>query len=349
MGSKASLIIISLVLLCAALSYASTIFAPVAFALLLAALLWPVQRRLQSILPRYVALLITLVLFGLVFVLFGWTITWAFGRVARWVIADAARFQQIYEDLRLWLESHGLAVGVLWTDNFGTSWILRTVQLVTARVNNTFSFWAIAVLYLVLGLIEIGDTENRIRRMRNRTARVVLLRGSRSTTKKLRDYMLIRTLMSMLTGTLFWLFALFSGLPLAAEWGVLAFALNYIPFVGSFVATLLPTSLALVQFESWESVLLVFLGFNLIQFMVGSYIEPRVTGNALSMSPVIVLFSVFFWGSLWGVFGAFIGVPITIALLTFCKQHPSSRWVFELFGADNTKVRRAEIAGSAVP
>src|SRR5690606_37899177 len=131
---------------------------------------------------------------------------------------------------------------------------------------------------------------------------------------------------------LVWIFARIVGLPLAEEWGFIAFALNYIPFLGPFVATLFPTLLALTQFDTWGAVLVLFIGLNLIQFIVGSYVEPRVSGGALSISPVLVLFSVFLWAYLWGVFGAFIGVPISIAVLTFCGRHPSSRWVAELFG-----------------
>ena len=84
----------------------------------------------------------------------------------------------------------------------------------------------------------------------------------------------------------------------------------------------------------WHQVdlLAVFACLNIIQFIIGSYIEPRVSGSALAISPFIVLFSVFFWTYLWGLFGAFIGVPITIALLTFCAQHPSSRWLAVVLG-----------------
>jgi predicted PurR-regulated permease PerM len=89
----------------------------------------------------------------------------------------------------------------------------------------------------------------------------------------------------------------------------------------------------MTQFGSWEAVVAVFACLNLIQFVVGSYVEPRVAGNALAISPVVVLFSVFFWSYLWGVFGAFIGVPITIALLTFCALHPSTLWLAEIFGS----------------
>ena len=144
--------------------------------------------------------------------------------------------------------------------------------------------------------------------------------------------MLVRTLMSVMTGLLVWGFAALVGLPLAAEWGVIAFALNYIPFIGPFIATLFPTLFAIAQFESWQMAIIVFACLNLIQFLVGSYLEPRIAGNALSMSPFLVLFAVFFWTFVWGIAGAFIGVPIAIAVLTLCEQHASSRWIADLLG-----------------
>jgi predicted PurR-regulated permease PerM len=127
-------------------------------------------------------------------------------------------------------------------------------------------------------------------------------------------------------------FAWVTGLQFAAEWGVIAFALNYIPFIGPFVATLFPTLLAMAQFASWQAVLGVFACLNIIQFVIGSYVEPRVSGNVLSISPVVVLFAVFFWTYLWGLYGAFIGVPIAIAALMFCGHYSSTRWIADLLG-----------------
>ena len=138
--------------------------------------------------------------------------------------------------------------------------------------------------------------------------------------------------MSLATGVLVGVFAWAAGLPFAVEWGVIAFALNYIPFIGPFVATLFPTLLAMAQFGSWQAVLGVFVCLNIIQFVIGSYVEPRVSGNVLSISPMVVLFAVFFWTFLWGLYGAFIGVPIAIAALTFCGHYPSTRWIAELLG-----------------
>ena len=137
--------------------------------------------------------------------------------------------------------------------------------------------------------------------------------------------------MSLLTGLLVAAFAWFAGLQFAVEWGVIAFSLNYIPFIGPFIATLFPTLLAMTQFDSWQEVLTVFVCLNIIQFVIGSYIEPRIAGSMLSISPLLVLFATLLWTFLWGLFGTFIGVPIVIAALSFCAQHPSSRWISELF------------------
>lgn len=328
----ATLIVIATLLFVAVLSVADTVFAPIALALFVIALVWPVQRRLQELMPHYVALAISFLIVMLTLLAFGWLIAWAFGQVGRWIIADAAHFQQLYEQARSWLEEQGIASATVWPENFSVSWILRTVQTVSSRLNGIFSFWLIALVYVLLGLMEVEDFGSRIRAMRNRTVSRALLEGCRQTAAKIRRYMVIRTAMSLATGLLVWAFARAVGLSLAEEWGFIAFALNYIPFIGPFVATLLPTLLALVQFGAWEWVLAIFIGLNVIQFIVGSYIEPRISGSALSMSPVVVLFSVFLWGHLWGIFGAFIGVPIMIAVLTFCSQHPSSRWISELFG-----------------
>jgi AI-2 transport protein TqsA len=73
--------------------------------------------------------------------------------------------------------------------------------------------------------------------------------------------------------------------------------------------------------------MIVFLGLFAIQFMIGNYLEPLVAGAALAISPLAVIFAVFFWSFLWGIPSAFIGVPVTIAILTLCELSPSSRWI----------------------
>ncbi len=253
--------------------------------------------------------------------------------MGRYIVADAARFQLLYNQLTEWLEGHGIVVENIWTEHFNVGWVLRLFQEITARVNGALSFSFIVLLYLILGLMEVGDAARRLRGTKNKEVGRALLAGSVGTAVKFRRYLLVRSLMSVVTGVLVWGFISLCGLPLAQEWGVIAFALNYIPFIGPLIATVLPTLFAIAQFEAWQNAILVFGALNLIQFLVGSYLEPRIAGSILSMSPFMVLFAVFFWTFLWGLAGAFIGVPIVIAVLTICDQHVSSRWVAELFGS----------------
>ena len=329
---RAALVVIATIATMAGVSYASSVFAPVAFALFIIALAWPWQKRLRRVLPELVALAVTVAVLLVLMSAFGSLIAWAFGRVGRWIVGDADRFQSLYGQATAWLEGHGVVVAGVWAEHFNVGWMLRALQGITGRLNSTMSFWLIVLVYVVLGLLEVDGFLRRASGIDNREFGRVLIAGSVATAAKIRRYMLVRTQMSLLTGVLVYAFAKLVGLGLAAEWGIIAFALNYIPFIGPFVATMFPTLFAMAQFETWQSVIVVFACLNIIQFVVGSYIEPRVSGNALSISPPIVLFAIFFWASLWGLFGAFIGVPITLAVLTFCAQHPSSRWIAELLG-----------------
>ncbi len=327
------LAIIGIIALFAVVSVASPVLAPVAFALFIIALFWPLQKALQGWMPAFAALAFTVLVIVFTFFSFGYIISWGFGRVIRWAVSDAARFQLLYEQLLAWAEGHGIAMAALWTDHFNVGWMLRAAQQLSGRLNSTMSFWVIVLVYVSLGLLEVDDFSRKLRVLKRPELGRVLLAGSISTARKFRRYMLVRSQMSLLTGLLVWGFTSLLGLNLSGEWGVIAFALNYIPFLGPLLATVFPTAMALVQFDGWQTALLVFAGLNLIQLVVGSYIEPRVSGSALSISPVIVLFAVFLWSYLWGVFGAFIGVPVTIAILTFCAEHPSSRWLADLLGS----------------
>jgi len=311
---------------------AAVVFAPLTLGLFVIALVWPIQDWLQRRTPALLALAITMTLTIAVMLVFASLIVWGFGRVGRSVIADAGRYQAIYDAAVVWLESHDISVAGLWAEHFNVGWMLRWAQAITGRVNTTLSLWLITLVYVILGLMEVDDLRRKAQAFIAPDAARMLLSATGDTARKFRKYMVVRTQMSLATGVLVGVFAWGAGLQFAVEWGVIAFALNYIPFIGPFVATLFPTLLAMAQFGSWQAVLGVFVCLNIIQFVVGSYVEPRVSGNVLSISPMVVLFAVFFWTFLWGLYGAFIGVPIAIAALTFCGHYPSTRWIAELLG-----------------
>ncbi|AYG63635.1 AI-2E family transporter [Rhizobium jaguaris] len=325
--------IIAVIAALTTLHLSAVIFAPVACALFIIAIVWPMQRTLQSFLPKLLALALVVGAIVIAFVLFASVAAWGFGRIARSLISDAPRFQMLYDQAVAWLEEHGVVVAGIWGEHFNMRWAMGMLQGLTARLNTLISFWLVVLVYVLLGLLEIAPLSRRIRTVLGPETARILIDGCSLTAAKFRRYMLIRTMMSIVTGAMIWVLALAFGLQFAAEWGVIAFTLNYIPFIGSFIATLLPTLYALAQFESLQAALIVFACLNVIQFVIGSYIEPRVAGNALAVSSFVVLFSVFLWTFLWGLFGAFIGVPITIAILTFCEQSPATQWLADLQSA----------------
>jgi AI-2 transport protein TqsA len=324
--------LVATVLVTAAVGQAGTVFAPLALALFIIAIVWPMQNRLQAQMPRLLALAVTVVVTLAVCLAFASLAVWGFSRVGRSLVADAARYQALYDTMVTWLDSRGISIADLWAAHFNVRWLLRVTQLIAGRVNTTLGFWLVALIYVILGLLEVEDVRRKIEALDNREIARVLLDGSAAAAASFRKYMLVRTQMSAVTGLLVGAFAWAAGLPFAAEWGMIAFTLNYIPFIGPFIATLFPTLLAMTQFDSWQAVLGIFVCLNIIQFVVGSYVEPRVSGTMLSVSPFFVLFAIFFWTFLWGLFGTFIGVPIALAILAFCNQHSSSRWLANLLG-----------------
>jgi len=327
---------VTVILVVVALALAEPVFAPLSFALFVIAIIWPLQARLQGRLPKLVALAISIVVAALAIGTFFWVITWGFTRVGRFMVTDAPRLQIFYNNITDWLEGHGIMVDSLWAEHFNVGWLVGAFHQLTSMVNGTLRFSLVVLVYVILGLMEVDAIAQRLRALRHGNFGAIFLAGAAQTATKFRRYMAVRALMSLVTGVLVWGFIWLRGLPLAQEWGVIAFALNFIPVIGSFIATVLPTLFAVTQFGAWQDAVIVFVSLNLIQFCVGSYLEPRIAGGVLSMSPFLVLFSVFLWSYLWGIPGAFIGVPIMIAVLTVCEQHPSSRWIAEASGAPAT-------------
>ncbi|HEY7662905.1 MAG TPA: AI-2E family transporter [Xanthobacteraceae bacterium] len=317
------------VLVFAGLYFARSILAPVAFSLFVIAIVWPLQRALERRMPRLVALVVTLLVTLLVVTVLGYLVVWAFGTVGRWLIDNAPRFQALYVQWNDWLAEHGILVTSLLVENFNAGWLIRAVQEIGLRLHGLVTFVVIAFVFTALGLLEVDIAAKHISSLDNKEAGRIILQASTQIAIKFQKYMLVRTQMSVLTGLVVWAFALLAGLELATAWGVIAFVLNYIPFIGPLVATVFPSLFALAQ-GSWQLAIVVFVVLNLIQFLIGSYLEPRIAGAALSVSPFLVLFAVFFWAFLWGIPGAFIGVPIVIAALTLCEQRQSTRWIATL-------------------
>ena len=312
------------VILAAGLSAAQAVIAPIVFALFAIALIWPLQGALQKRMPAVAALLITMLVTLVTLLGLALLVAWAFGRVGAHIVANAAQLQAFYTAQLAWAEARGIDVAGTFAAQFDARWLVRLAQSVLAQLRGTLSFILLTLVFVLLGLLEVGAVRSQMLMLRHTTP-TALLRAAERIGAKLRAYMLVRTLVSVVTGLVVWAFAAIMGLELAAEWGAIALVLNYIPFLGPLVATLFPTLFAALQFGSWGSALMVFAGLQVLQFLGGSYIEPRLAGRNLAVSPFLVLASVFIGGFLWGVPGAFIGPPALIAALTLCEEFLAAR------------------------
>ncbi|MBL7646567.1 MAG: AI-2E family transporter [Candidatus Hydrogenedentes bacterium] len=130
--------------------------------------------------------------------------------------------------------------------------------------------------------------------------------------KRVQKYIVIKLLSSMLTGFLVYLVLQFLGVRFAMSFGAFAFILNFIPNLGSVVATLLPLPFVLLTPDvSMVTVALALLLPLMIQFTIGSVLEPKIMGDTLGLHPVVVLMSLIFWGILWGFAGMLLAIPMT--------------------------------------
>jgi hypothetical protein len=135
-GLRVSIGLCAAILVVTALNFSGPIFAPLAFALLIIAIIWPIQKRLQVWLPKLVALVLTMVGTVVVVTEFASLITWGFGRVGRFVISDASRYQLLYGQVAEWLEGHGIAVAGLWAEHFNVTWMIGLFRDLTIRMNS---------------------------------------------------------------------------------------------------------------------------------------------------------------------------------------------------------------------
>jgi predicted PurR-regulated permease PerM len=134
------------------------------------------------------------------------------------------------------------------------------------------------------------------------------------------QYLVVKTLMSLLGGVLTWAVLIAFGVDYAVMWGLIAFLFNYIPYLGSFIATVLPVLLSLVQFENPVLTLAILALLLIVQNAIGYLIEPRLAGKRLDLSPLVIILALAFWGSLWGIVGMILAVPLVVTIKSILEQ-----------------------------
>ncbi len=149
----------------------------------------------------------------------------------------------------------------------------------------------------------------------------------RSIIRRVNHYLLVKTGVSAVTGLAVYLVMAFFGLEFAAAMGIVTFVLNYLPSVGSIIATFLIALVAYLQVTEPAFALLIFVIVGMLQFVLGSVIDPMLMGRTLRVSSFGIIIAMAFWGAVWGVPGMFLAVPIMVAIMIICSHIPSARAV----------------------
>ena len=133
--------------------------------------------------------------------------------------------------------------------------------------------------------------------------------------KQIKSYIITKVFISGATGVLVGGFLMLIGIDLALVFGLLVFLLNFIPSIGSIVATLLPLPVVLVSPNiSPATAAMAIIIPGTIQFIIGNVLEPKIMGESLDLHPVVILMALIFWGMLWGVAGMLLAVPLTCVM-----------------------------------
>lgn len=321
-----SLMVVATVAIAFALSYTKPVMVPFVLAIFITYVVSPLVDVLRSKLkfPGGLAVFVTLMVVAALITLLGLLITTSVRGILENEVLYRERLATLASQLFAFLEGTGLPIGADLEESTQdlinsirelpvVSWVGRAAGTMFGLLTNGFLV-LIFVIYLLIG--------------RNPTAKqkgIYLEIDS-----KIRRYLAIKMVISASTGLVVGLILWAFGLDLALVFGVLAFLLNFIPSIGSIIATLLPLPIALIQFESSLAIAGVVLIPGAIQIGVGNIVEPMVMGEGLDLHPVTILMSLIFWGLLWGIVGMLLATPIMAVLKIVFSRLEITRPIAEL-------------------
>jgi len=251
------------------------------------------------------------------------------GQVATRVPELTERAESLLAQLRRWGAARGLPTSALGAEGSAER-LFPALGKAAAVGVGTLERLGLILAFFILGLLEVGDFREKARSRLRAPVGDTVVDATTDIAHRVRRYLRALTITSLISCVATGLFALAVGLDSPIIWGLVAFLLNYVPTIGPLVAVVPPTLYALLHFGSLSRAALVFAGVGAIQFAIGNFIDPKIEGRVLSISALVVLVSVIFWGWLWGVLGALLAVPLTVALVAVCQRFERAKWVADL-------------------
>ena len=239
-----------------------------------------------------------------------------------------------------WLEDAGVAnARDAVKDIFDPSAAAGLVRMALTNVSGTFATGLLVLLAVVFMLLEAPRLPAKLRQAFHLTEESET--RLRRVLNAINQYMVIKSLTSLATALCIWVWLWFLGIDFAILWAILAFLLNFIPFVGAILMTIPAVLLALVQTDL-QTASLVALGYLVVNTVIGSVLEPRIMGRGLGISTLVVFLSLLVWGWVLGTVGVFLAVPLTMALIIALEASPQTRPFAILLGPEVTQTPEPE-------
>lgn len=185
-------------------------------------------------------------------------------------------------------------------------------------------------IFLIFILAGRGKTRIKIMNSFSKKRAEKIIKVIENIDSQIQKYLAIKTGISLVTGILVAVVLMLFDVDFAILFGFLAFLLNYIPNIGSIIANAFPVIIACFQFETLWPAFWILVILIIIQQIMGSFIEPRLMGKGLDLSPLLVLFFLFFWGWLWGIPGMILAIPIAAVIKIICSNIDGLQFVAEL-------------------
>ena len=243
-----------------------------------------------------------------------------------------ANLRQFISLMVTWLESHKIdTAGLAVTKLFDTG---AAMKLVAGGLNNlgkVLTNGLLIFMIVIFMLIEASGLPIKLHRIFGDEKNS--LENFDKFINTVKQYMAIKTWVSLLTGVAVFILLVIVGVDYAVLWGLLAFFLNYVPNIGSIIAAIPAVLLALIQLGFVKSVI-VAAGFIVINLLVGNVIEPRFMGRGLGLSTLVVFLSLLFWGWVLGPVGMLLSVPLTMTAKIALDSREETRWLAILLGPE---------------
>jgi len=331
--------IIALVMVGFVLKAAQAVIIPLIIAWLLSYLLAPIVNWLaRHRIPTGPAVAVVMLLLLFAFYLAGLFVhTRAMGFVSQYDYY-AEQFTQIGTDIMTRFKvPEGSFEQINWTQTLGQR-LLEFSGSFVSFVGNL----VMVLIFLVFMLLGKPYVRGKIEHAFPGARAERIASVSDSIAQQIGRYLSIKVVISAVTGFLVWLLCVAVRVDFPVTWGVLAFLLNFIPTIGSIIASIPPILLALIKFypSFWPAIVATVV-LLLIQQVMGGFLEPKLAGESLNLSPVVILISLIFWGWLWGIVGALLSVPIAAAIKIVCENIEPLKPISILMGSGKGYFKKA--------